>query len=123
MKVDVLSPVRRLYQVIRWSVIVLPAALFFVALIVPWIPGAMGLFSDSPGPWYQSFTSPLFVAALFYAYPITRLCLWLGSDDTFLSPTYYLVLAAYSALWIVLLRAAFSFLERKVEGATARAAS
>ena len=105
---------KRLYRIVRWSVIFLPALLFLSALIVPWIPSGMGLFSDSPGPWYQAITSPLFLAALLYGYPITRLCIRLGGDDTFLSPTYYLVLAAYTVLWMLLLRATFSFLERRM---------
>jgi hypothetical protein len=110
----VTAPVaRRLYQVIRWSIILLPALLFVCALVVPRIPGGTGLFSDSPAPWYQPITSPLFLAALIYAYPITRFCLWLGSDDTFLSPIYYLVLFLYSGAWSFLLRTAFSFFERR----------
>ena len=91
---------RRIYRTVRWGVILLPALLFMAALVLPQIPGAMGLFSDSAGPWYQSFTSPLFLAALFYGYPITRLCINLGGDDAFLSPTYYVALAIYSLLWI-----------------------
>jgi hypothetical protein len=77
----------------------------------------MGLFSDGPGPWYQPVTALLFIAALFYGYPITRLCINLGGDDAFLSPAYYVALAIYSLLWMWLLRSAFSNLERKLAGA------
>ena len=104
---------RRIYRIVRWGVILLPALLFISALILPQIPGAMGLFSDSAGPWYQSFTSPLFLAALCYGYPVTRLCIRLGGDDMFFSPGYYVVLALYSFLWMMLLRATFVFFERR----------
>jgi hypothetical protein len=107
---------RRLYRIGSWSLILLPGLLFLSALAVPWIPGAMGLFSDGPGPWYQPVTAMLFFAALFYGYPITRLCINLGGDDAFLSPTYYVALALYSLLWMWLLRSAFSNLERKLAG-------
>ncbi len=79
---------RRLYQTFRWGLILLPVFLFICALVLPQISGAMGLFSDSPGPWYQPFTAPLFLAALCYDYPVIRLCLRLGGDDMFLSPGY-----------------------------------
>jgi hypothetical protein len=97
----------------RRGVILLPALLFVSALLLPWIPGATGLFSDSAGPWYQPITAPLFVAALGYAYPVTLLCTRLVSDDMFFSPGYYAVLAVYTVLWMLLLRAAFRFFERR----------
>lgn len=103
-----------LYKIFRWGVILLPAFLFACALVLPWVPGAMGLFSDSAGPWYQSITSPLFLAALFYAYPVTLLCTRLVSDNMFFSPGYYVVLAIYSLIWVLLLRALFSFFERRI---------
>ena len=106
---------RRIYRIARWGVILLPAVLFVCALVLPQIPGAMGLFSDSAGPWYQSFTAPLFLAALCYGYPVTRLCIQLGGDDMFLSPGYYVVLAIYSFLWVMLLRAVFLFFEARVK--------
>jgi hypothetical protein len=106
---------RRLYGFLRWCVILLPALLFLSALVLPQIPGAMGLFSDSAGPWYQSFTSPLFLAALCYGYPVTHFCIRLGGDDMFLTPGYYVVLAIYSLLWMMLARAAFRFFERRAE--------
>ena len=104
---------RRIYRIVRWGVILLPALLFISALVLPQIPGAMGLFSDSAGPWYQSFTSPLFLAGLCYGYPVTRLCIRLGGDDMFFSPGYYVALAIYSFLWMMLLRATFAFFERR----------
>lgn len=104
---------KRLSRVVRWCVILLPALLFVSALLLPWIPGATGLFSDSAGPWYQPVTSVLFLAALMYAYPVTLLCTRLVSDDMFFSPGYYLVLAIYTFLWIMLLRAAFRFFEQR----------
>lgn len=104
---------RRRHTFLRWSVILLPALLFVSALLLPWIPGATGLFSDSAGPWYQPITSPLFLAALAYAYPVTRLCTQLVSDEMFFSPGYYVVLAVYTVLWMMLLRAAFRFFERR----------
>lgn len=104
---------KRIYRAVRWCVILLPAWLFVSALVLPWIPGATGLFSDSAGPWYQPITSPLFLAALMYAYPVTRLCTQLVSDDMFFSPGYYVVLAIYTFLWVMLLRAAFRFFERR----------
>jgi hypothetical protein len=103
----------RLDATMRWGVILLPALLFLSALLLPWIPGATGLFSDSAAPWYQPITSPLFLAALAFAYPVTRLCTQLVSDDMFFSPGYYVVLAVYTVLWMMLLRAAFRFLERR----------
>ena len=103
----------RLYQFFRSGVIWLPAFLFCCALILPWIPGAMGLFSDSAGPGYQRITAPLFLAALIYSYPVTFFCTRLVSDNMFLSPGYYVVLAIYSLVWILLLRSAFSFFERR----------
>lgn len=103
----------RLYRFVRFVVILLPALLFLSALVLPWIPGATGLFSDSPGPWYQPIISPFFVAALFYAYPVTRVCTQLVSDDMFFSPGYYVVLAVYTVLWMLLLRAALRFFERR----------
>jgi len=104
---------QRLYRSVRWGVILLPAFLFACALVLPWVPGATGLFSDSAGPWYQSITAPLFLAALFCSYPVTLLCTRLGGDDMFFSPGYYVVLAIYSLLWVLLLRALFSFFERR----------
>ena len=104
---------KRLYRAVRWGVILLPALLFISALLLPWIPGATGLFSDGAGPWYQPITSPLFLAALMYAYPVTLLCTKLVSDDMFFSPGYYVVLAIYTLLWIILLRATFRFFARR----------
>ena len=106
---------RRLYKTVRWCVILLPGLLFLVALVVPQIPGAMGLFSDSPGPWYQSFTSPLFLAALLYAYPVTRVCVRVGGDDMFFSPGFYVVLAIYTLLLVILLRAVFLYFEGRAK--------
>ena len=106
---------KQLYNFLRWGVILLPAFLFCCALILPQIPGAMGLFSDSAGPWYQPVTAPLFLAALLYSYPVTLLCTRLGGDDMFFSPGYYVVLAIYAVLWMMLLRAAFRFLERRAD--------
>jgi hypothetical protein len=103
---------KRIYGVARFLVIWLPAFLLLCALVLPWIPGALGMFSDSAAPWYQWITAPLFLAALFYAYPVTLLCTRLVSDDMFFSPGYHVVLAIYTTLWIVLLRALFSFFER-----------
>ncbi|HEY8834253.1 MAG TPA: hypothetical protein VIM09_01615 [Chthoniobacterales bacterium] len=90
-----------------------PAFFFACALILPWVPGAAGLFSDSAGPWYQTITAPLFLASLFYSYPVTRLCTRVDGDKMFLSPGYYLVLAIYSLAWILLLRGVFLFFERR----------
>jgi len=94
-------------------VILLPAFLFACALVLPFVPGAMGLFSDSAGPWYQPVTSPLFLAALLYGYPVTFLCTRLGGDNMFFTPGYYVVLAIYSLIWILLLRAVFLFFDRR----------
>lgn len=109
---------QRLYKFLRFAVICLPVFLFLSALMLPWIPRATGLFSDSAGPWYQSINSRLFVAALMYAYPVTRLCTELVSDDMFFSPGYYVVLAVYTLLWMMLLRAAFRFFERRGDSMT-----
>src|ERR1043166_802252 len=103
----------RIYRAVRGVVIFLPAFLFLCALGLPFIPGAMGLFTTGAGPWYQPVTAPLFFAALIYAYPITFLCTRLLSDDMFLSPGYYVVLAIYTALWIWVLRTIFRFFERR----------
>jgi hypothetical protein len=108
---------KRLYNIVRWFVISLPALLFFTALILPFIPGATGLFSDSAGPWYQPLTSPLFLAALIYGYPVTFLCTRLVSDDMFFSPGYYLVLAVYTAAWMFLLLSIFRFFEQRAQKA------
>lgn len=105
----------RLYKMVRWSLILVPAFLFACALVLPFIPGAMGLFSDGAGPRYQPVTAPLFRAALFYGYPVTLLCTRLVSDNMFLSPGYYVVLAIYSFIWVLLLRAVFSSFERRVD--------
>jgi hypothetical protein len=103
----------RSYWFLRSVVIWLPALLFLSALALPWIPGATGLFSDSAAPWYQPITSPLFITALGYSYPVTFLCTRLVSDDMFFSPGYFAVLAVYTVLWILLLRSAFSFFARR----------
>lgn len=100
---------RRVYKIVRLLVISLPAFLLVCALVLPLIPGATGLFTDAPGPWYQPLTAPLFLAALFYSYPVTFLCTRLVSDDMFFSPGYYLVLGIYTAVWMFLLRAIFGF--------------
>ena len=97
------------YRFIRWFVLGLPAFLFLCAVVLPFVPGATGLFSDSAGPWYQPITAPLFLAALLYSYPVTFLCTRLVSDDMFFSPGYYVVLAIYTALWIWLFRSIFRF--------------
>ena len=104
---------QRLYRLVRFVVIWLPAFLFACALVLPWIPGATGLFSDSAGPWYQAITAPLFLAALVFSYPVTLVCTRLVSDDMFFSPGYYVVLAIYSLILFLLLRALFSFFERR----------
>jgi hypothetical protein len=104
---------RKLYKIFRFVVIWLPAFLLACALVLPWIPGATGLFSDSAGPWYQRITSPLFLAALLYSYPVTLLCTRLVSDEMFFSPGYYLVLALYTAAWMFVLRSIFRFFERR----------
>jgi hypothetical protein len=104
---------RKLYKIFRFVVISLPAFCFACAFALPWVPGAMGLFSDSAGPWYQSITAPLFLAALFYGYPVTLLCTRLVSDNMFFSPGYYVVLAIYSLIWVFLLRCVFWFFERR----------
>lgn len=101
----------------RWFVIGLPPFLFLCALIIPFIPGAMGMFSDSAGPWYQPVTAPLFLAALVYSYPVTLLCTRLVSDDMFLSPGFFAMLAIYTALWMLLLRSIFRFFERRAKKA------
>jgi hypothetical protein len=105
----------RFYDIVRWFVISIPALLFFAALVLPFIPGATGLFSDNAGPWYQPFTSRLFLAALFYCYPITFLCTRLISDNMFFSPGYYAVLAVYTVLAIWVLRTIFRFFERRAK--------
>jgi hypothetical protein len=102
-------------KIFRRLAIALPAFLFGCALVLPFIPGATGLFSESAGPWYQSVTSPLFLAGLFYSYPVTFLCTRLVSDDMFFSPGYYLVLAVYTAAWMFLLRSIFRFFERRAK--------
>ena len=109
---------QRLYRLVRFVVIWLPAFLFVCALVLPRIPHATGLFSDSAGPWYQPITSPLFLAALLYSYPVTLLCTRLVSDEMFFSPGYYLVLAVYTAASMFVLRSIFWFFERhaKKEG-------
>lgn len=104
----------RLYQFLRWGVILLPAFLFVCALVIPFVPGATGLFSDSAGPWYQPITAPLFLAVLFYGYPVTRVCIRLGGDNMFFSPGYYVVLAIYSLVWVLFLRSLFLFFERRI---------
>ena len=103
------------YRFVRWFVISLPALLFFLALLLPVIPGSTGLFSDSAGPWYQPITAPLFFAVLIYAYPITQLCTRLISDDMFFSPGYFVVLAIYTALLVFALRTIFRFFEQRVK--------
>ena len=102
------------YRFIRWFVLVLPAFLFLCALSLPFTPG---MFTDSPAPWYKPVAAQLLVAALFYSYPVTLLCTRLVSDDMFLSPGYDLVLALYTALWILLLRSIFRFFERRARKA------
>ena len=102
----------RIYKTVRGGVIILPAFLFLCALGLPFIPGAIGLFTSGAGPWYQPVTAALFFAALIYGYPVTLLCTRLVSDDMFLSPGYFLVLAIYTVLWMLLLRSTFRFFER-----------
>jgi len=101
----------RFYAILRWLVIALPAFLLFCVVVLPFIPGAMGLLSDRAGPWYQAVTSKLFLAGLIYAYPVTFLCTRLVSDEMFLSPGYFAVLAVYTAIWIILLRLMFRYFE------------
>jgi hypothetical protein len=109
---------RKLYKILRFVVIWLPAFLLACALVLPWISQATGLFSDSAGPWYQPITSPLFLAALLYSFPVTFLCTRFVSDEMFFSPGYYLVLAVYTASSMFVLRSIFWFFERhaKKEG-------
>lgn len=109
---------RRPYRLARLLVIWLPAFLFLCALVVPFVPGATGLFSDSAGPWYRPVTAPLFLAGLFYSYPVTLPCTRLVSDDMFFSPGFYLVLAIYTVVWMFLLRSIFRFFERRASKAT-----
>jgi cytochrome c oxidase assembly factor CtaG len=106
---------RRVFRAVRLLALALPALLLVCALVLPWIPDATGLFSDSAGPWYQSVTALLFFAVLIYAYPVTLLCTRLVNDNMFFSPGYYVVLAIYTALWMILFRALFSFFERPLK--------
>jgi hypothetical protein len=105
------------YRFIRFFILGLPAFLFLCALVIPFIPGAMGMFSDSPGPWYQPVTARLLLAALFYSYPVTFVCTSIR-DEMFLSPGYYLVLAGYTLLWILILRSIFRFFEHRAKKAS-----
>jgi hypothetical protein len=107
--------VRTIYRSLRWLVIFLPAFLFVCTVILPFTPG---MFTDTPTPWYKPVAQPLLGAALFYSYPVTFLCTRLVSDDMFLSPGYDLVLAIYTALWMLLLRTIFRFFERRVKTAS-----
>jgi hypothetical protein len=104
----------RVYRFVRFSVLAVPAFLFLCTLVLPFSPG---MFSDGAHPWYQPVAGPLLVAALFYAYPVTLLCTRLVSDNMFFSPGYYLVLALYTALWILLLRSIFRFCEQRAKKA------
>lgn len=104
----------QVYRFIRRTVILLPAFLFVCAITLPFTPG---MFTDGAKPWYQPVAEPLFLAALCYSYPVTFLCTRLVSDDMFLSIGYDLVLALYTALWILLLRSIFRFVERRVRKA------
>ena len=103
----------RLLKLIRWLIIALPAFLFLCVLILPFIPGAMGLFSDGPKPWFEPVTSGLFLAGLIYAYPMTFLCTHLVSDDMFLSPGFFVVLFVYTTLWMFLLRIVLRYFEQR----------
>ena len=105
-------------RIIRWLVIAVPAFLFCCALVLPFLPEATGLFSDSAGPWYQPVTAALFLAVLFYSYPVTFLCTRLVSDDMFFSPGFFVVLALYTALWMFLVRSAFRFFEQRAKKAS-----
>jgi len=105
------------YRFIRFFVLGLPAFLFLCALVIPFVPGAMGMFSDSAGLWYQPVTARLFLAALFYSYPVTFLCTSFR-DEMFLSPGYYLVLAGYTLLWILILRWIFRRFEDRARKAS-----
>jgi peptidoglycan/LPS O-acetylase OafA/YrhL len=98
------------YRFIRYFVLILPAFLMVCAITLPFTPG---MFSDGAKPFYYPATQPLFLAALFYSYPVTFLCTRFVSDDMFLSPGYFLVLALYTALWILCLRSIFRFFEQR----------
>ena len=100
----------RVYRFFRYFVLGLPAFLFVCAITLPFTPG---MFTDGAKPWSQPVAEPLFLAALFYSYPVTFLCTRLVSDDMFLSLGYDLVLALYTALWILLLRWVFRTFERR----------
>jgi hypothetical protein len=102
------------YRVVSGTIVYLPAFLFVCAITLPFTPG---MFTDGAKPWYQPVADPLFLAALAYAYPVTFVCTRLVSDDMFLSIGYDLVLALYSALWILLLRSIFRFFERRAKKA------
>jgi hypothetical protein len=101
------------YRFIRSFVLGLPAFVFLCAFI-PFIPGATGMFSDSPGPWYQPVTARLFLAALFYSYPVTFICTSIR-DEMFFSPGYYLVLAGYTLFWILFFRSIVRFFEHRAK--------
>jgi hypothetical protein len=104
---------KRIYPAIRAGVIFLPVSFFLWAVALPFIPGAIRMFSDSDGPWYQPVTARLFLAALIYSNPVTVFCTHLISDETFLSPGYYFALAIYTALWALVLRTIFRLFERR----------
>jgi hypothetical protein len=104
----------RVYRFIRYFILGLPAFLFVCAITLPFTPG---MFTDGAKPWYHPMAEPLFLAALFYSYPVTLLCTRLVSDDMFLSVGYDLVLALYTLLWILLLRSIFRFFEQRAKKA------
>ena len=108
----------RFYRVFRALVISVPIFLLVCTVILPFIPGSLGMFSDRASPWYQGVTAPLFLGGLIYAYPVTFLCTHFVSDDMFLSPGYFVVLAVYTTAWVTLLRTIFWFCERRAKQAT-----
>lgn len=91
-----------IYTLIRTLLTGIPGLLFFSVLIIPHIPQATGLFSDGPMPGYCVFTAPLFQLGLLYAYPVTFASISFLGDDSFLSPTYYVILAVYTIILTVL---------------------
>jgi hypothetical protein len=105
---------RPVYRIVRAIIVYLPAFLFVCAVTLPFTPG---MFTDAAKPWYQPVVESLFLAALVYAYPVTFVCTRFVSDNMFLSIGYDLVLALYTALWVLLLRSIFRLFERRAKKA------
>jgi len=75
-------------------IVVLPIILFFVFLVITFIPNGFTIMSESNDPWYTPYTSIVFILLAIFFYPATFIFELVGGKT--LGTGYHLVVFVYS---------------------------